>query len=106
MSGSKTLRNETGYPVQVILDVRKGSDPKDHLTNVDVSLDAGETKTVQYGDDANPYLNGVRYEYDANGVMVRIMQQVTSRGSAWDDTMNTNSTLTLHAMSEPVQGSN
>ena len=53
MSGSKTLRNETGYPVQVILDVRKGSDPKDHLTNVDVSLDTGETKTVQYGDDGH-----------------------------------------------------
>jgi len=95
MSGSKKLVNKTGVYTNVVLNVRKGSNPQDHLKDVPVSLNAGETKTVQYGDDQNPFLNGVSYEYKPSGSLVSFNAQVATRGSQWDDVFNTNNTLTF-----------
>ena len=106
MSGSKTLVNDTGAAVSGSLSVRKGSDPSHQLKVVPFSLEIGETKTIQYGDDQNPFLNGMDYEYKLDGELVGINQQVITRGSTWDDIMNTNNTLTLNAVQQPVQGSN
>lgn len=102
----KTIANSTGAPLKVVLGLRIGSDPADKGDNVDVDLAPGETKTVQYGDDKNPYLNGLRYEYTANGCAVAATQSVTERGSAWDNVLNMNSTLTIGTMTENVSGSN
>lgn len=108
MSGSKTLINSTGVYVNGVLNVRKGSNPQDHLKDVNFSLDPGQTKTVQYGDDQNPFLNGVSYEYKPSGSLVSFSAQVATRGSQWDDVFNTNSKLTFHDISPSasISGSN
>jgi len=108
MSGSKILVNKTGSYIEGVLNVRKGSNPQDHLKNVDFSLDVGQTKTVQYGDDQNPFLNGVSYEYKPSGSLVSFSAQVATRGSQWDNVFNTNSTLTFHDISPSasISGSN
>ncbi|HMB53716.1 MAG TPA: hypothetical protein VKU40_10385 [Thermoanaerobaculia bacterium] len=108
MSGSKKLVNQTGVAINGVLDVRKGSNPQDHLKNVPFSIPANGTTNVQYGDDQNPFLNGVSYEYKPSGSLVSFSAQVATRGSQWDDVFNTNSTLTFHDISPSasISGSN
>lgn len=108
MSGSKKLVNKIGAYTNIVLNVRKGSNPQDHLKDVNVSLNPGETKTVQYGDDQNPFLNGVSYEYKPDGSLVSFSAQVATRGSAWDDVFNTNNTLTFVTITPAasISGSN
>lgn len=109
MSGSKKLVNQTGVYLNFTLSVRRGSNPQVHLKDVNGSLEPNETKTVQYGDDQNPFLNGVKYESKPAGAdLVTFSAQVAVRGSQWDDVFNTNNTLTFHAISPSasISGSN
>jgi hypothetical protein len=109
MSGSKKLVNKTGVTLKYRLDVRQGDNPQNRKGTVDGSLDAGQTDTVQYGDDQNPYLNGVSYDYKPAGAdLVTFSAQVATRGSQWDDVFNTNNTLTFQAItpSASISGSN
>lgn len=109
MSGSKKLVNQTGVYLNYTLTVRRGSNPQDKLKDVGGSLEPNETKTVQYGDDQNPFLNGVSYEYKPAGAdLVSFSAQVAVRGSQWDDVFNTNDTLTFQAISPSasISGSN
>jgi len=61
---------------------------------VAVSLAVNAKQTVQYGDDQNPYLNGLVISSSANGAFANGSQIVTTRGSNWDGVLNTNNTLT------------
>jgi hypothetical protein len=61
MSGTKTLANKSSSPLKVTLLGRNGEDPNapsDRKVTVDIP--AGQTlHDVRYGDDHNPYLNGL-----------------------------------------------
>lgn len=91
----KHLNNTSSKPMRIVLLVRRGSDPGEILNRVSTRLDAGASKTVQYGDDANPYLSGVKLVHDAEGSAFTSKVVVQDRGSKWDDIMNTNNTLTF-----------
>ena len=102
----KILKNTTNFDMIVRVITRKGDNPQNNGEKFDVPLSAGETKKVEYGKDG-PYLNGVRIQHNGNGYSSYKRQIVTTRGSAWDDTLNTNDTLTIHTAKQiNVKGSN
>jgi hypothetical protein len=55
------------------------------------------------------YLNGLLIEWQEGSDMVGVSKKVGQRGDAWDDTLNTNNTVTISAVSAgtlSVSGSN
>lgn len=103
----KYLVNNSGKDLTVALIVRSGSTPGTTLDTVRVKVPAGQTVRAEYGNDANPFLDGVNVGWDASGSAANQKQVVTSRGSAWDDVMNTHDTLTFGTLTVPaISGSN
>ena len=94
----KILINKTGLDVNVILIPRIGSQPPDPGKAIEVPLSVGETKTVNYGDPQDPYLDAVTVSAVVDGAAVEESQEVVTRGCAWDDTMNTKDTLTINSV--------
>ena len=88
----KILVNNTGVDIQVRLIERQGDDPANTGGKVDVKVAKGATVRQDYG---GPFLNGVRIKTETDGKATAKLQTVTVRGSAWDDTLNTNDTLTI-----------
>ena len=104
---SKNLVNQSGKDLTVSLITRTGSDPANSGETVSTTVPNGQRKTVEYGNDANPYLNAVTIVWKDDGSVAEQSQTVTVRGSAWDDTLNTNDTLTIAGTDDPrVTGSN
>ena len=77
--GRKILVNNSGQNLSVDLITRVGGDPSNTGPTVTVQVNNGGRIGVDY---PNQFLNGI-------GV------KVVDRGSAWDDVMNTNNTLTF-----------
>lgn len=104
---SKKLINQSGVDLRIALLVRQGSTPGTILDTVRVRVPAGQTVEASYGDASNPFLDGVNVGWELNGSASNQKQMVTTRGSAWDDVLNTNSILTFGAVTSPaVSGSN
>ena len=102
----KNLVNQSGTPLSVDLVTREGSDPSHYGSTVHVSLPPNGRQKIEYGSDQNPYLNGLVIS-SANGAFANGSQTVTSRGSSWDNTLNTNNTLTFSGIGGlNVTGSN
>ncbi|WP_080437475.1 hypothetical protein [Burkholderia ubonensis] len=91
----KNLANQSDLPLSIELVTRTGSDPSQSGTIVSVSLSPNEKKTVEYGNSQNPYLNGLVISSCANGEFSNGASVVTTRGSTWDNVLNTNNTLTF-----------
>jgi hypothetical protein len=93
----KILVNKSGTDMSnVALQTRQGSDPSHAGPVVQVGpLKNGESKKVSYGDDQNPFLNGITIVFASSGSNAEQNQIVTTRGSAWDNTLNTNDTVTF-----------
>jgi hypothetical protein len=103
----KNLTNNSGKELTVTLLTRLGGDPVRSGHPVVVSLKKDERKRVEYGNHENPYLNGVSLAWQDSGSDVSQMQVVATRGSTWDNTLNTNDTLTISAVNHPnITGSN
>ncbi len=105
----KKLINKSGFDMSVVLFVRSGSDPHHSAGIVTVFLPDGDHKTVPYGSSSDPFLNGISMRANAKdgGSLVVKREMVTVRGSAWDNTLNTNNTLTIDIInSVNVKGSN
>ncbi len=103
--GKKIFVNETGKDLNITMFVRAGGNPADE----------GGTETVFVGASAPPveaiyegfpgaegyvFLNGLLIEWaegsDSVGVSKRVGEN--SRGDAWDNTLNTNDTVTIAAV--------
>jgi hypothetical protein len=91
----KKLVNQSGSALTIELVTRQGSEPNQSGTIVTASLPAGGKQTVEYGDAQNPYLNGLVVSSCADGAFANGSHTVTARGSAWDNVLNTNDTLTF-----------
>lgn len=103
----KNLVNNSDSDLNVALLVRKGQQPGTNLATVRVAVPAGQTVRAQYGDESNPYLDGVNIRWIVSGTTANQRQVVTRRGSAWDDILNTHDTLTFSAPTPPaILGSN
>lgn len=93
--GQKRLVNQTGSPLQVTLRVRKSADPRENLGAKSVSMNAGDDIRVTYGDDANPFLNGIELVAFRDGAVLARQDVVILRGSPLDNELNTRDTISL-----------
>ena len=99
MAPQKTLINRTGYPLDVVLIVRKGDHPSLTAGTVNVQLPAGpdhgdmkaderSVQTVTYGNATNIYLNGLELSLDAEGATQSRRRVVAVRGLELDNALN------------------
>lgn len=93
--GAKTFINKTNAPVTLQLFVRQGDNPANLLNVQSLVVQAGQSVPYNYSDSANPYLNGLGAVLNASGNLVQSFQYVTTRGSAVDNLLNTNSIVTI-----------
>lgn len=93
----KILVNKSGTDFSnVALQTRRGSDPANQGPVVQVGpLKNGASTKVSYGDDQNPFLNGITIVFSISGSTAEQNQMVATRGSAWDNVMNTHNTVTF-----------
>jgi hypothetical protein len=106
-SGSKILINKTSHNLTVTLQTRIGDQPSGHGPPVTVHLLANGRTTVRYGSEQNPFLNGLTLSWQLSGSAATQSSTVTKRGSSWDNTLNTDNTLTIGSVSAlAVTGSN
>ena len=104
----KFLQNRTGALLNLEVIPRIGDEPVNSGHPIGVILHVGENLKIEYGDNENPYLNGVSISYNiADDSLVKFDRQVVTRGGAFDNTLNQNDTLTFNAIaSEVIEGSN
>lgn len=98
MSGTKTITNNSGGPISVVLRGRVGADPHNgSLPPVSASIPANQSVQVTYGNDQNPYLNSLQVEESSNGSDVSQSYVCLARGGpgTLDNLFNANSTLVL-----------
>ncbi len=97
MSGTKTLINRSTVALQVTLLGRNGSDPQAPSDRqVTVNIAAGQMlPQVSYGDDANPYLNGLILTRDNTSSQDIETLRVVQRGDVGtlDNKLNANGTF-------------
>lgn len=108
MAGKKNFVNNTDKDLIVILYVRNGSDPTSPTDEkVKFHLLAQSSHVQEYGNDQNIFLNGIKFSWNDDGAQLTKKQMVTTRGSWWDNVMNTNSTITWNNVGRAnVVGSN
>jgi hypothetical protein len=100
MSGTKTLVNRSSSPLKVTLLGRNGADPSapsDRKVTVDIP--AGQTQpNVRYGDDQNPYLNGLIIALNNGSSSDEQTLRVLRRGDAGtlDNKLNANGILDIN----------
>jgi hypothetical protein len=98
MSGTKTIRNSSTVTINVVLRGRVGAEPSGgNLPPVSGTIPAGGAITLQYGNDANPYLNTLEASVGPAGATISQDYVCTQRGNpgTLDNLFNANSTLTL-----------
>lgn len=95
MNGEKTLENRTGMDLSIVLTVRKGSDPSDTWKTVSAGLGAGDSKRVDYGNEENPFLNGIEVSGVGGGEIASTRNVTFQRGNEIDDGLNTNDTIVV-----------
>ena len=106
--GVKVFNNTSKSDLNVTLLIRAGSDPAGQAGEQVVQLKAGESRRVTYGSDTDSiFLNGLRIVAEVNGSIVDQTQRVSQRGSAFDNVLNTNNTITITGTDQlDVVGSN
>ncbi|MEM7049371.1 MAG: hypothetical protein AAF604_06915 [Acidobacteriota bacterium] len=98
----KTFVNRTDLDLAVTVFTRQGEDPRNSGPTLFIDVLAQAEKRIEYGDAENPFLNGVSLAWRNAGSTANQGRLVTVRGSAWDDTLNTNDTLVIEAVENPA----
>ena len=104
--GMKTLVNDTGSDIWITLFIRDGDSPEDeggtetyYLTG---SSPNNSIEVIYIGDAGSAgyvYLNALLVEWAEGSDKVGVSKRVVTRGDAWDNTLNTNSTVTISSVS-------
>ena len=106
---AKTFINQTNSELFIQLFLRSGSDPANGQGVQAVHLAVGQQKQVQYGNDQNPYLDGMAAMIvGGSDPAPSIFQYVLERSSAVDNLYNQNDIITISSSGQTlaVQGSN
>lgn len=103
----KNIKNETNAYVGISLITRLGSDPAHTGETVTLGLEPGQSQRVEYGNDQNPFLNGIGLTQKTGGSVLTNAATVVDRGTTIDNILNTNDTITISGVDAPsIQGSN
>src|SRR5690242_8497064 len=96
MSGVKTLINNCGGIILVTLLTRAGDNPQTPtVRRVCVNIGSGERNTVTYGDDQNPFLNGMVVLTTDGSMYTEQSWTVVGRGGPLDNMFNANSVIEI-----------
>lgn len=108
MSGTKLFVNKTSMTLQVTIFIRDGADPtKPDAGQESFTLAGGKSESISYGNSTDIYLNGLGFVASDGQQQTIESRSVLTRGSAWDNLLNTNSTITFMAPDiDSVRGSN
>lgn len=107
--GNKKIVNESGQDFYVKLLTREGDDPANPGPTVPARgpgyfIPKGGSGVFSY---PGPFLNGLTIYWSGTGSHASQSTTVTTRGGSWDDTLNTNDTITIRSVSGPdLSGSN
>jgi hypothetical protein len=96
MSGTKTVINRGSVPVRVTLLGRLSDNPSISSAYQGAAyIGAGQQASITYGNDANPYLNGVVLQFSDASSNVEQSLEVFQRGGSGslDGKLNTNSII-------------
>ena len=102
MEAKKTLINNTGEDITVTLFIRDGDSPADEgateAYDISGKTPANEIEVVYEGDAGSEgyvFLNALLVEWTDGGNKIGVSRRVAMRGDAWDNTLNTNSTINI-----------
>ncbi|MFD2170471.1 hypothetical protein [Tumebacillus lipolyticus] len=95
MNGAKTFINNTLATLQITLYQRLGTDPANLGNVVSFVLLPLQTQTITYGDEQNPFLNGLYLYTFFNGDTYLKMQYVAIAESPLDNLLNTNDMISF-----------
>ena len=98
--GKKKFINSTPMAISVQLWVRKGGDPGSTKSIKNFSLNPHHGCMESYGDDANPFLDGISINGVDQGETIAEQQFVFQRGNALDNGFNTNDTVTVRMIEQ------
>ena len=104
--GKKKFINNTDKNINISMFIRSGGSPKDE-GGIEVVSVAAHAQ-VEYIYEGEPgslgyvYLNGLLIEWQEASEMVGVSKKVVVRGDAWDNTLNTNDTVTISALSTGI----
>ena len=97
----KTFNNKSKNYINVTLLIRQGEDIQKPSLEQKFSLDAGESKFVEYGNNTNIYLNGLVLEYKdkESQSLTNAREEVIATGGkpTFDWVLNTHSTITINS---------
>jgi hypothetical protein len=97
----KTFNNNSDQSINVTLLIRQGNDVGKPSLEQDFSINAGESKFIEYGNATNIYLNGLVFQWkdESSQSMSTDRQEVIARGSAptFDWVLNTHSVININS---------
>lgn len=94
MRGTKDFINNTGLHLKVVLTVRFGERPGCVYRVEEFCLCPGERKCVAYGNECNPFLDGIRIFSDDRGGCTETALFVSCCGDSIDRLLNKSRELT------------
>jgi hypothetical protein len=95
MPGVKTFINTTASTLQITLFTRQGDNPANADGTTSFTLTPGQTSTITYGSQQNPFLNGISLTTTSQGEVYTKTQLVTAKSSQLDNLLNTNNVITI-----------
>ncbi|KPJ90231.1 MAG: hypothetical protein AMJ53_14365 [Gammaproteobacteria bacterium SG8_11] len=98
MNAYKTFTNQSDVELTMTLLIRKGEDPQENYGTKIVTLTPKSTKGVEFGNDKNAYLNGIRIEASCNGSTLLLEQRVYHRDSEFDQILNNYNNVVIVAI--------
>lgn len=95
MDGVKEFCNLTCFDVKVELTVRAGEQPGCVAKVEEFCLKSSESRKVAYGNELNPFLDGIRACSSNSSHCTETGLFVKARGCAADKLLNTNNHITI-----------
>lgn len=84
-SGRKLFTNKSPYDIVVTLIIRKAEDPRQNAGTKEFALPGNGSTWVEYGNDIDIYLNGIKIAAMFNGNILGQEYIVVTRGSSLDN---------------------
>lgn len=92
----KTFVNQTPFSVHGELMVRAGNEPGKNLNSIAFTIEENNSQEVTFGDDENPFMNGVELSIDAQGGIILANLIILSKDSSLDIEFNKNNTVYIN----------